>query len=95
MLMEKSGYWTVWEDYVDFVCCDIGPRITEKKARVLIELGVWDNANMSFNAKGEPIYGDKVKPTIWRLLLPLQAGRQLQHLLAGSTGGRQDQAYSV
>ena len=55
-----SGYWTTWEDYVDFVCCDIGPHPEEGK--VLVELGVWDNANMSFNDKSEPIYGDNVKP---------------------------------
>ena len=55
-----KGYWTKWADYVDFVCCDIGTHPEEGK--VLVELGVWDNANMSFNDKGEPIFGDNVKP---------------------------------
>ena len=56
----KKGYWTVWADYVDFVCCDIGPH--PEDGRVLVELGVWDNANMSFDEKSQPIYGDNVKP---------------------------------
>ena len=56
----KTGYWTVWDEYVDFVCCDIGPHPEEGK--VLVELGVWDNANMTFDSKSEPIFGDKAKP---------------------------------
>ena len=50
-----KGYYTPWFDYVDFTCCDI-------KGEVLIELRATDNANMSRDAKGEPIYGDNVKP---------------------------------
>ena len=47
----EKGYYTPWFDYVDFVCCDI-------KGEVLIELKATDNANMSFDKKKEPIYGD-------------------------------------
>ncbi len=52
-----SGYWTVWADYVDFVCCDIG--VHPEEGKVLVELGVWDDANMSgvYNDKAD-VYGD-------------------------------------
>ena len=65
-----KGYWTVWEDYVDFVCCDIG--LHQDESKVLVELGVWDNANMSRNDKGEPIYGDGKKVTFGEYTTPFK-----------------------
>ncbi len=51
-----EGYWTPWFDYIDVTCCDV-------KSQILIELQVWDNANMSVDAKTRrPIFGDEVKP---------------------------------
>ena len=50
-----KGYYTPWLDYVDVTCCDV-------KSEVLIELRATDNANMSRDKKGEPIFGDNVKP---------------------------------
>ncbi len=55
----QTGYWTVWADYIDVVCCDIG--LHPEEGKVLVELGVWDNANMSRDDKGEAIFGDKVE----------------------------------
>ena len=48
-----KGYYTPWADHADFVCCDI-------KDSILIELRVWDNANMSRDDKNNPIFGDEV-----------------------------------
>ena len=58
----QTGYWTVWADYLDVVCCDAGTH--REGGKVLVELGVWDNANMSTDEYGTPIYGDQVKPFV-------------------------------
>ena len=36
----QSGFYTYFEDYVDFICADVGQK-------VVVELGVWDDADMN------------------------------------------------
>ncbi len=47
----ETGVWTDWNNYVDFICCDLNEKI-------VVELGVWDNANRSVDEHGNAIFGD-------------------------------------